>query len=77
MWLKSKKRQRHDRHERRRKLGQSLRPERLEDRLMLFVMAQNDMVGTFTHDHTFNSSTSLLANDSGTGLTAAKGGCPF
>jgi YD repeat-containing protein len=69
MWLKSKKQQRHDRNERRRKLGQALRQERLEDRLMLFVMAvaDNDMV---THDHTLNA-TSVLANDMGTGLTAS------
>ena len=72
MWLKSKKQQRHERNERRRKLGQALRQERLEDRLMLFVMAVNDSGVNFTHDHTFNSTTSVLANDFGTGLTASK-----
>ncbi len=58
------------------KLGASLRLEPLENRLMLFVMAQNDTYPTsggapMNHDHAYTSTTSVLANDMGTGLTAS------
>src|SRR5207248_596008 len=46
-------------------------PEAMEPRLMLYVSAVNDTVGNIVHDRTFNSTTSLLANDYGTGLTAS------